>query len=288
MKMKQRAAFLLLTLTLASAMILGGCSTKREVLKQPTNDNTAPAYTADTAAESAELTVATYNIKACTGGDQLEAVAKVITESGADIVALQEVDSYAKRSGKIEQIAELSKRTLPYYHFFKAMDFQGGAYGLGILSRYPLENCQTTELKIEKDMEPRILASATVTVQGIPLTIRNTHLSFEDKETRLLQAKSINDMIDASANEILMGDFNPDGFDNFAAFTNLTPLVTAENPLQTYRGEDEAFTSLDNILVTSAIAESVSSETLTMLDADASDHNLLLVKITIHPVQNAA
>jgi endonuclease/exonuclease/phosphatase family metal-dependent hydrolase len=71
--------------------------------------------------------------------DNLERVADLIRASHADIVLLQEVDNATRRSGRVDQVARL--RSLTGFHgvFGKAIDYDGGEYGLGILSRWPIQ-----------------------------------------------------------------------------------------------------------------------------------------------------
>ena len=82
--------------------------------------------------EQPELTVMSYNIHHGRGLDDvvdLERIAEVIVESGAEIVALQEVDVGVERSGKVDIAAELARLTgLEHYVFGKNLDLEGGHY----------------------------------------------------------------------------------------------------------------------------------------------------------------
>lgn len=93
--------------------------------------------------------VVSYNIKHCRGNDgkvDLARTAGVIEELSADFVGLQEVDENAKRSGAVDQVAELGKRLNMFSAFGSFMDFQGGRYGLGILSKHPIRNITSVRL----------------------------------------------------------------------------------------------------------------------------------------------
>jgi len=84
------------------------------------------------------LRVATYNI--CHGCNiqnvmDLPRTAEVLRSFNADIIAVQELDSMAKRSGYISEMEELSKLTLYHQVFGGSIDFDKGKYGVGILSR---------------------------------------------------------------------------------------------------------------------------------------------------------
>lgn len=88
-----------------------------------------------------EVKLLTYNIHACIGLDKKmdpARIAEVIRKTGADTVALQEVDKMTKRTNS-DQAAVIAK-ALGYHHLFgKAIDRQGGEYGNAVVSRYPLE-----------------------------------------------------------------------------------------------------------------------------------------------------
>lgn len=165
-----------------------------------------------------QLTVMSYNIHHCNppskpGVIDVDAIARVIKNEKPDIVALQEVDINTSRSGKINQAALLSQKTgLRSFYFAKAIDFDGGQYGIAILSKYPLSN--TTFYKLPNDAankgEPRVLAIATVTLPGNrKIRFAGTHLEAYDKHTRQLQMDDINNVIaDEQLPLLIAGDFN--------------------------------------------------------------------------------
>lgn len=80
----------------------------------------------------------TYNIKNGYGMDDVRdpsRVASVIDRQGADIVAVQEVDSMTNRSGKRYVLGELAAQTAMYPVYAPAINYDGGKYGIGILTR---------------------------------------------------------------------------------------------------------------------------------------------------------
>ena len=93
-------------------------------------------------------------------------IAKNITDNGIEIAGFQEVDNKTTRASKKEQIKEIANKTgYQYYKFFKAIDFQGGGYGLGIVSKYPIESTKLIKLS-SGSAEQRILAHAVINVNG--------------------------------------------------------------------------------------------------------------------------
>src|SRR5690606_23370805 len=93
--------------------------------------------------KSATLRVLTYNIKhgATLRGDfDLDRIAGVIRGAEPDLVALQEVDVRTRRARGMDIAGELASRTRLYPAFGRAMPYDGGDYGVAILSRFPFEN----------------------------------------------------------------------------------------------------------------------------------------------------
>lgn len=90
-----------------------------------------------------EATFMSYNVKNGTGMDgkrDYDRTARVIAEAKPDVAALQELDSKTKRSGGRDTLQELAVRTKLTGTYAKAIDYSGGSYGVGLLSREkPLE-----------------------------------------------------------------------------------------------------------------------------------------------------
>src|SRR5680860_45343 len=72
-----------------------------------------------------------------TKGDfNLDVVARVIKEAAPDFVAIQEVDYKVNRSKKYDLATELGWRTKMAPIFARAMYYDGGEYGEGVLSKF--------------------------------------------------------------------------------------------------------------------------------------------------------
>lgn len=163
------------------------------------------------------LRVLTYNIHHGEGVDgrlDLARIGAVIKGANADIVALQEVDQGAERTGGVDQAAKLAELTGLRAIFGKAMDYQGGAYGLAILSRFPLSNSRTHLLPTDPGFEPRALLEASVALGDgrSEILLLVTHLDHHaEPAQRLKQAAEIPQLFPAGANRppmILAGDLN--------------------------------------------------------------------------------
>lgn len=176
-----------------------------------------------TASQSAShpvrLKFVTYNIHHCnppaeseTGKIDVDAVAAVLKQMNADVIALQEVDVHTRRGGGIDQARLLAEKLGMYVVFGKAIDYDSGDYGLAFLSKYPLANTQVHRLPSDADTtaEPRILLTAEITIAGSQkLLIGNTHLDVKAAGNRELQATKITAVATAqSLPFVLMGDWN--------------------------------------------------------------------------------
>lgn len=162
------------------------------------------------------LKVMTYNIHHGNpperpGVIDLPAIAAVIKQHTPDLVALQEIDKLTKRTGQVDQLKTLAELTGMFYFFSKGIDYEGGEYGVGILSRYPINSSSRYPLpsKAGLDAEARSLAVVHVTLpNGKPLNFASTHLDLNN-EHRLLQIEEINRLIGHKKGEVILaGDFN--------------------------------------------------------------------------------
>ncbi|WP_426755233.1 endonuclease/exonuclease/phosphatase family protein [Myxococcus sp. Y35] len=162
-----------------------------------------------------ELRVMTFNIQS--GARGLERVAHVIRAAVPDIVALQEVDVGSTRARGLDQTAELSRLTgLKYRAHFRTTDLYGGAYGIALLSRFPLEALAQYPLPVPRGAEPRTLAHAVVEVDGREVSVYLTHLIRRpfNGSVRVRQSAYVARLMARDSRpKLLMGDLN-DGPDS--------------------------------------------------------------------------
>jgi endonuclease/exonuclease/phosphatase family metal-dependent hydrolase len=163
---------------------------------------------------SSTLKILTFNILhgATTRGDfDLDAIAKVIIDNDPDLVALQEVDFKTKRARKYDLVTELGWRTKMAPIFGKAMDFDGGEYGEGILSKFSFISTRNVALPFTPGNEPRAaLEILTVIPSGDTIAFVGTHLDhLRDEKDRIAQVKIINEVFTKNVYPtILAGDLN--------------------------------------------------------------------------------
>ena len=161
------------------------------------------------------LRVLTYNIHHAEGTDRrldVERVAAVIERLQPDLVALQEVDIGTVRAGGIDELREIARRTSLNAEFGKTMDYDDGAYGVAVLSRWPIGSARTRELPGAPDREPRAALSVNITPFGRGPLLQFTSTHFDqgrESENRLAQANALDDLLAAgNGPSILAGDMN--------------------------------------------------------------------------------
>jgi endonuclease/exonuclease/phosphatase family metal-dependent hydrolase len=139
----------------------------------------------------------------------LERTARVLRALSPDIVGLQEVDDRAKRSGGVPQSARLGELLGMHHAFGRFMDYQGGAYGMAILSRHPI--VASREVPLPEGNEPRVALSAEVRLpDDVRVAVVNVHFDWvRDDGVRVAQAETLTTYLDALETPvILLGDFN--------------------------------------------------------------------------------
>lgn len=163
------------------------------------------------------LKVLTYNIHHANPPSKpelidLKAIAHVINEKKPDLVALQEIDVNNRRSGiELDEAAVLGSLTGMHHFFVKGIDYEGGAYGVAILSKLPILKIDSLRLPIAEgsDGEPRVLAIVTVEPQkNRPISFACTHLDLKE-QNRILQSAAIVRKLDQYKHPVILcGDFN--------------------------------------------------------------------------------
>ena len=168
--------------------------------------------------ESIELTLVQYNVGVFDKyeGSSFDAVARAVKEMGADVVSLNEVDSCAMRTAGVDQIAAFAAEMGDWNYFYaSAMPFNGGAYGVGVVSAPDLEIIRTNKIALPRldGREPRAVA----VVEYKDFVFASTHLDLT-KQSQIGQVETINHYIDSlyagkGKPVFLGGDFNckPDG-----------------------------------------------------------------------------
>lgn len=172
-----------------------------------------------TVLSQARITVLSYNILHGElgyekGKPNLDSIASLINKIKPDFVFCQEVDSSTGRSAllygkKTDLIKELAAKTGMHGYFGKAMDYDSGGYGEGLLSKNPVQ-AQVALLPSPAGGEPRSLIYTNVRLMnGQNVIIGGTHLCHEFEQNRLAQAEAITTIYrNLLVPSVVCGDFN--------------------------------------------------------------------------------
>ena len=151
------------------------------------------------------LKLMSYNVRNTKGMDGVrdyQRIANVIINESPDVVAIQELDSMTTRSEQKYVLGELAERTQMHAHYVPAISFQGGKYGIGILSREKPLNIKAMSLPGREEKRALMVAEFE------DYFFACTHLSLTE-EDRLASLEIIKSCITQSQKPFfLAGDLN--------------------------------------------------------------------------------
>jgi endonuclease/exonuclease/phosphatase family metal-dependent hydrolase len=143
------------------------------------------------------------------GRIDLNRIAAVIARKNPDLVALQEIDKNCARSGNQDIAAELGRLLGMQHRFAKFMEYQGGEYGMAVLSRLPI--IDTLRFELPDGAEPRCALAVRVQVESLrsPLLFVGIHNDWTKQSYRLQQVTTLLESLDEQDDPIILaGDFN--------------------------------------------------------------------------------
>ena len=221
-----------------------------------------------------QLKVMSYNVRHCAGMDLVvdyDRTAAVIAQQQPDVVALQELDSMTGRSGRHNQLGELASRTQYYPVFGSAIDYDGGKYGVGILTREQPVSTRSIPLPGE---EPRVL----LVVELKNYVLACTHLDLEEEQRLASVPLIVEEAQRWQKPFILAGDWNdaPDS----QLLQKMTQYFTVNSGNQATYPADEPKECIDYI-ATFKTRPAVTLEYVVINEPSASDHRPLVVSIQL-------
>jgi endonuclease/exonuclease/phosphatase family metal-dependent hydrolase len=138
----------------------------------------------------------------------LERIARVINALDPDVVTLQEVDSAVERTSGVDQTTVLGELTGMHSVFGTFFDYQGGRYGMALLSKYPF--ISYTNHLLPKGVEHRAALAGTIRVggDGPEVIVVGIHLVWTGEE-RYTQARRLIEIFREERKPVILaGDFN--------------------------------------------------------------------------------
>ena len=235
-----------------------------------------------------EVRILTYNIHHGEGIDgkfDLARIAKVIRQSRADIVALQEVDQRTKRIGGVDTLATLAELTKRRPVFGRSMSFDGGEYGNALLVRGTILRHSVHPIPASFGREPRSILRAEVRLKGCkhPMLVMATHWDNESQLDRLAGAALANQLANESPElpALLAGDFNANPSNAAVKLLSGTWMISGAGvPLHTYPVAAPKV-QIDYILARPGSAWTV-REAQVLPEILASDHRPLLARLRLY------
>lgn len=222
------------------------------------------------------LKLMTYNIKNANGMDDVcnfQRVANVINNASPDVVAIQEVDSMTKRSGQKYVLGEIAERTQMHAYFAPAIDFDGGKYGIGLLTKQVPVRLQTIPLPGREEARALILAEFEDYIYCC------THMSLteEDRMESLKIVKSFTALYKKPL--FLAGDMNAEPESDFIKELQ-KDFQLLSNPKQHTYPAPEPKETIDYIATLKSNANGFALISAQVLNEPmASDHRPILVKL---------
>lgn len=229
--------------------------------------------------EQQQYRVLSYNVKCGRGMDNkldYDRTAQVIADIDPDVVALQELDSMTQRSGQTITGEELARRVGMHFSFAKAIDYGGGGYGVGVLSKeqpimkeiYPLPGCD----------EPRAL----LLLEFERYYLLATHFSLHQQD-RVESVDKILSILEELKDKpaILCGDLNAEPDNEVIAELNAKSILLSDTTINTFPA-DTPDRVLDYIYGYNANTPKTSFEVLNaqvVAEPMASDHRPAYVDI---------
>ncbi|MFL4902125.1 endonuclease/exonuclease/phosphatase family protein [Streptomyces sp. MMS24-I2-30] len=254
------------------------------------------AASAESAAPPVPLRVATYNIHAGAGQDEvfdLDRTAEAIRDLHADVIGLQEVDvHWGARSDFADEAGQLAQRLHMHVFFAPIYDLppttentEQRQFGVAVLSRLPVVGAENHEITRLSTQDPDPVpapapgfAEVTVRAHGTLVHLYSTHLDYRrDPAIRRAQVDDMLGVLAAdSGPKVLVGDFNAE-----ATAPELAelwgPLAdAAPNGGKTYPAVDPV-SRIDLVTVSSGISVTGVREVATT----ASDHRPVVADLLV-------
>jgi endonuclease/exonuclease/phosphatase family metal-dependent hydrolase len=215
--------------------------------------------------------------------------AALVEATGADVVALQEVDSHlGPRSDSVDQPVWLARRLMMDVAYGATIDLAptrpGGPrrrYGTALLSRHQIHDPRALALPYPPGDEPRGLLTGTVVVGGTPVRVVATHLQHDSAAARGRQAEALAAEVAAVPGPVaLLGDLNA-----VPGSPELAPLdrdlvdawvVAGDGPGATFPSNAPR-TRIDYVMASRDLTVTAAAVVAT----DASDHRPVLADLLV-------
>jgi endonuclease/exonuclease/phosphatase family metal-dependent hydrolase len=157
------------------------------------------------------LRVATFNVKhgddGC-GRIDLRRMGEACAGLSADVLAIQEVDRFASRTGFRDEMRLIARATGMEAVFGEAYRRRWRSYGNVLLARGSISDVAVIRLPRPSAGEPRVAILARADVNGLGLSVAATHLSFRRGEGLPQLEVILEALAKREGPRVLLGDLN--------------------------------------------------------------------------------
>ena len=222
------------------------------------------------------LKLMSYNIKNANGMDNVcnfQRIANVINNTSPDVVAIQEVDSMTNRSGQKYVLGEIAERTQMHGYFAPAIDYDGGKYGIGLLTKQVPLRLQSLPLPGREEARTLILAEFTDYIYCC------THMSLTE-EDRMKSLELVKAFTSSSTKPLfLAGDMNAEPESGFIKELQKDFQILSNPKQHTFPAPDPKET-IDYIAMLKQNAKGFAVISAKVINEPmASDHRPILVEL---------
>ena len=222
------------------------------------------------------LKLMSYNIKNANGMDNVcnfQRIANVINNTSPEVVAIQEVDSMTNRSGQKYVLGEIAERTQMHGYFAPAIDYDGGKYGIGLLTKQVPLRLQSLPLPGREEARTLILAEFTDYIYCC------THMSLTE-EDRMKSLELVKAFTSSSTKPLfLAGDMNAEPESGFIKELQKDFQILSNPKQHTFPAPDPKET-IDYIAMLKQNAKGFAVISAKVINEPmASDHRPILVEL---------
>lgn len=222
------------------------------------------------------LKLMSYNIKNANGMDNVcnfQRIANVINNASPDVVAIQEVDSMTNRSRQKYVLGEIADRTQMHDYFAPAIDYDGGKYGIGLLTKQVPLRLQTLPLPGREEARTLILAEFADYIYCC------THMSLTE-EDRMKSLELVKAFTSSSTKPLfLAGDMNAEPESGFIKELQKDFQILSNPKQHTFPAPDPKET-IDYIATLKQNAKGFAVISAKVINEPmASDHRPILVEL---------
>lgn len=229
--------------------------------------------------EPTHIRVMSYNVRNCTGLDKItdyQRIADIIKAAECEAVAIQELDSMTTRYEGQDMLKNLADLTGMYPTFAPSIDYQGGKYGIGMLTKEkPLSH---RRVALPCRSEPRSLQ--IVELEKYYYCCTHLSLHAEDRETSI--SIIIDELSKLDKPVIIAGDFNAEPEEKSMQEMAKHFHIFEKNTPYTFPA-DEPDIEIDYIALYSDKGATAEVNEHTVIEAKVeSDHRPLVADITLY------